>query len=160
MKEHVLSALREQFERWEALLAGLSEAQVSAPLPSSEWSIKDNLAHLWAWQQRSIARMEAALYDREPVYPAWRQGADPDVDTERTNAWIYAACRDLPWAKMHQDWREGFLHFLEAANRITERDLLDSSKYPWMDGRPLVLSLLASYDHHQEHYEKLLVCLG
>jgi hypothetical protein len=31
MKEHILAALREQFERWEELLAGLSESR--SPLP-------------------------------------------------------------------------------------------------------------------------------
>ena len=31
MKDHILAALREQFERWEELLANLSEEQVVAP---------------------------------------------------------------------------------------------------------------------------------
>jgi len=70
-KQQILAALREEFERWEALLAGLSEAQITAPQLDDGWSIKDVIAHLRAWQQRSIARVEAALSDREPDYPDW-----------------------------------------------------------------------------------------
>jgi len=161
MKEHILSALREQFNRWEDMLAGMSEEQITAPLLPSDWSLKDVMAHLMAWQQRSIARMEAALRDREPDFPEWLPGVDPDAEdtTDQTNAWIYETYRDQPWARVHQVWREGFLRFLETGEEIAERDLLDSSRYPWLGGLPLAIILLASYDHHQEHYEKLLAWL-
>jgi hypothetical protein len=58
MKPHILAALREQFDRWEKLLSNLSEEQVTTPYPSSTWSVKDVIAHLMAWQKRSIARMD------------------------------------------------------------------------------------------------------
>jgi hypothetical protein len=158
MKRHILAALREQFERWEALLATLSEEQITAPLSPSHWSVKDEVAHLRAWQQRSIARMEAALLDREPEFPRWAPGLDPeaDGDTDPTNAWIYETHRELPWSTVHQDWRGGFTRFLELGEAIPERDLLDGDRYPWMEGFPLAVILLASYDHHQEHREKLM----
>jgi hypothetical protein len=74
MKEHILAALREQFNRWEELLASMSEAQLTTPHLPSHWSTKDEIAHLWAWQQRSIARLEAALSNREPEFPKWLPG--------------------------------------------------------------------------------------
>jgi hypothetical protein len=30
---------------------------------------------------------------------------------------------------VHQDWREGFLHFLEAGEGISEKDLLDAGAW-------------------------------
>ncbi len=161
MQNHILTALREQFDHWEELLASLSEAQITAPDLPSNWSVKDVIAHLWAWQQRSLARTNAALLNREPDFPHWLPEIDPDGDgnTNQTNAWIYTTYHDLPWSKVHQDWREGFLHFLKSGEGILERDLLDSGKYPWMGGYPLAFVFIASYDHHQEHYEKLLAWL-
>lgn len=165
MKEHILSALREQLERWEVLLAGMTgplgtaEAQVTAPLRQWEWSTKDVVAHVYAWQQRSIARMEAALAGREPEYPQWLPGVVPDSGEDsnaQINAWIYAMHRDLPWSEVHQMWREGYLRFIDLGQALSERDLLDASRYPWMGSYTLADSLIASYDHHQEHYEKLL----
>jgi len=158
MKEHILAALQEQFNRWEEFLSSLTEAQVTAPHLPSHWSTKDEIAHLWAWQQRSIARLEAALSDREPKFPEWVAGLESDAleNTDRVNEWIYQANRDLPWAKVHQNWREGFLRFLELGGKISEIDLLAEGKYSWLNGAPVVFVLVASYDHHQEHWDKMV----
>jgi hypothetical protein len=157
MKEHILAALRELFDRWEELLASLSDEQITAPLLPSRWSVKDEIAHLWAWQQRSIARLEAAFYDREPEFPRWLADVDPESagPPDRTNDWIYETYRDQPWSVVHQNWRSGYLRFLEFGEGFSERDLLDGDRYPWLEGYSLALILLASYDHHQEHLEKL-----
>ncbi|MGE5140725.1 MAG: ClbS/DfsB family four-helix bundle protein [Rudaea sp.] len=157
MKDHILAALREVLDDWQALLSGMSESQVNAPLVPSDWSTKDVMAHLWAWQQRSIARVEAALRDREPEFPVWPAGLDPesDADTEAVNDWIYQANRPLPWSRVYQNWSGGFQRFLELSGAVSERDLLDSSKYTWLGGYPLALILIASYDHHREHLDKL-----
>ncbi len=162
MKEHILSAMREQVARWEALLAGLSSEQIATPLSPSEWAIKDELAHLWAWQQRSIARVRAALDDREPVFPEWAPGVDPEEfsTTDITNAWLYAAYRDQPWNEVYRNWHEGYLHLISLAEQVSERDLLDSGRYAWLGGHPLVFILLATYDHHQEHYDMLKAWLA
>jgi len=159
MKDHILTGLKEQFDQWEEYLASMSEEQIVTPLLPSEWSCKDVMAHLMAWQQRSIARIEAARFKHEPEYPKWPPEMDPDSenDTDRINTWIFETNRDQSWSLVHQTWRKGYLHFLESGEGITERDLLDSGRYPWMKGYPLAGSLLASYDHHQEHLEKLIV---
>jgi hypothetical protein len=162
MKDHILAALREELAQWEALLAGMSEAQRVAPHLPGSWSTKDEIAHLRAWQQRSIARLEAAQRGDEPEFPAWPVTLDPNSEESigQLNEWLFVSARDLPWATVHQQWREGYLHFLAMAEAISERDLLDSSKYPWMEGRPLALVLLSSYDHHQEHLDGLIAWLA
>jgi hypothetical protein len=161
MKDHILAALQEQFKHWEALLASLSETQRTTAQHPSELSTKDIIAHLMAWQQRSIARLEAANSNREPQFPQWTLAADPDSEgnTDIANARIYETYRDQPWEIVHQSWQAGFQKFLDLGNAISERDLLDSNRYPWLEGHPLAFVLIASYDHHQEHYEKLLAWL-
>ncbi len=157
LQAHILSALREQLEQWETLLASLSTGQRQAPLQPSPWTVKDTLVHLWAWQQRSIARLEAAHFGHEPEFPLWLSGVNPNGEgsPDQINAWIYETYRDLPWMQVYTKWRDGYLRFLELGGRISERDLLDSSLYLWMEDYPLANVLLASYDHHQEHLEKL-----
>ncbi len=161
MKDHILTALSEQFNQWEDLLASISEKQITTPHLPSDWSIKDDIAHLMAWQQRSIARLEAAQFNQEPAFPQWLPALDPDSEgnTEQTNAWIYETYREQPWSTVHEQWRAGFLRLLESGERVTERDLLDAGRYPWLAGHPLAFILIASYDHHQEHLEKLLAWL-
>jgi len=158
MQEHILNALREQFNRWEEVLGSLSEAQITAPSFDLNWSIQDVIAHLWGWQQISIARMEGGVQDREPEFPRWvaELGEDWEENADQTNAWIYKTYHEQPWSTVHQNWSEGFLRFLEIGERISERDLLDGDRYPWLGGYSLASILLSSYDHHQEHLEKLM----
>ncbi len=161
MKGHILTALREQLNHWEELLVSLSDEQITAPLVPSHWSTKDVMAHLWAWQQRTIARLEAARLNREPVFPIWLQGVDPDSEefTDQVNGWIYETYKGLPWPEVHRNWRAGYMRFIESGDAISERDLLAQGKYVWLGGAPLAFIMLASYDHHQEHIEKLLAWL-
>jgi hypothetical protein len=160
-KNQIISMLREEFERWENILGGLSEEQISAPNRIAQLSIKDIVAHLMAWQQRSIARMEAGLDNREPVFPKWPEGVDPEVeDVDQINAWIYQTYCDQPWQSVHEAWREGFLHFLELAEAIPEKDLMEVGRYAWLKDYALSAVLLGSYEHHhEEHLEPLLASL-
>jgi hypothetical protein len=156
-KQQILAKLQGEFERWEEMLASLSEAQISAPQLPEDWSIKDVVAHLRSWQQRSIARLQAALDDQAPEYPAWPAQFDPEAEGQPhdLNAWLYNKDRDRPWPSVHQDWRAGFLRFLELGAAIPEKDLLDAKRYAWMEGQPLASSLQASLEHHQEHMDYL-----
>jgi hypothetical protein len=161
MKEHLLAALKEQLNNWEELLDHLSNNQINILLVPSDWSVKDVLSHLRAWQQRSIARLEAAIFDREPIFPNWLPELDPDleVNTDQINAWIYETHRDESWVTVRQNWKDGFSRLLELGESISERDMMDESKYTWMETRPLALILIGTYDHHQEHLDKLLAWL-
>lgn len=158
MKDHILAALREEFNNWEELLASMSDEQITAPHFDYEWSIKDVIAHLWAWQQISIARMEGGLQDREPEFPQWimNLGKDWEENADRVNALTFETNHEKPWSEVYQNWKNGFLRFLELGNEISERNLLDGDRYSWLKGYSLAFILVASYDHHQEHLEKLL----
>jgi hypothetical protein len=157
MRTHILAALHEQFERWDTMLAGLSAQQATARTQPEAWSLSDEVLHLWAWQQRSIARLEAAHADREPVFPEWAPEIDPDAEgqAEAVNAWVIAHYQDRPWPEVYQQWRAGYLRFMEEGAALNEPDLLDASRYPWLNGYPAVWILLASYAHHQEHWDAL-----
>ena len=160
-KQQLLTMLRDVFNHWEKLLAGMPEHEITDPKLPDNWSIKDVVAHLWAWQQRSIARQKAALEDAEPDYASWSTafGSDPEEDVDKTNAWLYEASRDKPWQGVYSDWRAQFLRLLELAEQMPEKDLLDPARYAWMGGDPLSASLEGTYEHHKEHLEQLLAWL-
>jgi hypothetical protein len=120
------------------------------------------MAHLRAWQQRSVARAEAALHDREPDFPKWPGELNPDSEenTDRINAWIHETARNQPWSMVHREWRDGFLRFIELGEAIPEKDFLDLNRYAWLQGHPLSFIYEASYEHHHiDHLEPLLAWL-
>lgn len=168
MKSHMLAALHEQFDQWEQVLADLSEEQINAVPQPGELALKDEIAHLWAWQQRSIARLTAGINNTEPQMPAWwsdtkvtrpEDSDDHEAETDRINARIYETFANRPWPEGYAAWRSGYLRLLELGDAVTEPALLDASRYPWLNGYSLADVLLGTYDHHQEHLDKLLVRL-
>ena len=157
MKDHILTALKEQFERWEELLSYLDDEQLTTPCFDLDWSIKDVMAHLWAWQQISIARMEGGLHNREPEYPRWIVDSveNWEENANLVNAVTFEKYHQKPWSEIYRTWKEEFLRFLYLGDQISERNLLDGDKYSWLNGYALAFILIASYDHHQEHLERL-----
>jgi hypothetical protein len=153
-KAEVMALVRDGFARWDRLLSGLSEAWATAPQAHTALSIKDEVAHLWAWQQRSIARLEAALEDRQPVFPSWPAELEEEKvgEPHAMNAWIYETNRDRPWADVVAAWRAGFLRFLELGEAVPEPDLMQPGRYAWLAGHPLAYILEASYEHHHEDH--------
>ena len=157
-KIHILEDSNEIFNRWQELLSDMSEDDILQPLVPSTWTVKDVVAHLWSWQQASVARAEAAVSNTTPDYPSWWviNGPDPEEDVDRTNAWLYEASKVKPWSTVYLDWRTQFERYLELIRLIPEKDLFEPGRYTWMGGYPLAASPLGSLDHHIEHYDTLV----
>ena len=155
-KTETMNLLEAEFDRWHKLLAELDEPQINMPLTPSIFSIKDTMAHLRAWQQVSIARLEAALLNTLPIMPDWCAGLDPDAaEVDLLNAKIHDLNRQKPWATVHQEWSDGFLKLLNLAQQTSENELLDKEKYAWLNGYALMDVLHGSLEHHLDHYEPL-----
>ncbi len=157
-RQELLNALRQEQDRWENLLAGLSEEQIAARQLPSGLSIKDVVAHLGAWQRLSIARLEAALDNRDPHYSLGPEGLDPDSEEnlEQINAWIHETNLDRSWSDVYRDWKDGFRRFLQLAEALPEEALMQPARYPWLKDARLSAVLAGSYEHHHdEHYEPL-----
>ena len=161
MKDHILAAFKEQFDQWEGLLASLGDDQLTTPIFDEGWSIKDVVNHLWGWQQISLARMEAGVKDLDPEFPEWLTNSpiNWDEDADQTNAWIFKNFHNRSWTEAHQQWREGFLRLLDQAELVSEIDLLNSDRHLWLNGYSLAFILVASYEHHQEHLDKIYAWL-
>ena len=161
-KQQLLTTVRAEYDRWQTALNSLDEAQLTRRTLPADLSIKDVIAHLHAWQQISIARLEAAIAGREPVLPDWLEGRKPDSEEnlEAINAAIRAVYFDQPWPLVYGAWRTGFLHFLDLAAAIPPSDLFDTRRYAWLNGYSLADVLQGSYEHHHdehgEHYATLI----
>jgi len=160
-KMQIVSMLKEEFNCWEELLNSISKEEITTPNLIGNMSIKDTIAHLTVWQQINVARLEAALHNQKPEYPEWHPEFDPELEEElaKINAWIYESRHEQPWSDIHQEWKERFLRFLELAESIPEKNLVEVGKYLWLKEYPLSAVLLGSFEHHAEHREPLLVLL-
>ncbi|MFW9856834.1 MAG: ClbS/DfsB family four-helix bundle protein [Candidatus Thorarchaeota archaeon] len=156
-KNQSIGLLKEMFNTWKNHLSELTENQAFVKRPYSSRSIKDDVAHLWIWQRISVARIEGALNNKSPDLDWWPEEFDPEseADLEKINKWIYEINREKSWKRVYKDWKEGFSRLISLAEKVNENDLVDTDRFSWFEGYPLIAVLEGSYDHHAEHLEGL-----
>jgi hypothetical protein len=146
-KARLLDDLNAEQAQWETLLRDIGEDHMTQPGVAGEWSIKDIVAHLTGWRRRTVGRFQAALRHEPSPAPDWPSHLQTD---DEINAWIYAANRDRPLSDVLRDSREVFQQLVETLDAFPEADLLDSGRFPWMEGSPLTGA--AFFGHfHDEH---------
>jgi hypothetical protein len=156
-KKGLIQDLREIFEQWEGLLSELDEPQAVQPGRMDDWSVKDILGHLTAWQKITAARLEAGLHGGEPDFSEWPPEFDfiDEDDVDHINVWIYRRYQHGSWQSISQEWKSRFLEVIGLAEAVPEAVLLEEGKYPWLNQYPLGAVLVGTFNHHKEHLEAL-----
>ena len=146
-KAQLLDDLRDEQARWEALLQDIGEEHMTQPGVAADWSIKDIVAHLTGWRQRTVGRLRAALRHEPAPPPPW----PPHLQTDdEINAWIYAASRDRPLADVLRESRNVFQQLVETLDAFPEAELLDPTRFPWWEGEPPTGAAFFAH-FHEEH---------
>ena len=148
-KAEVLEMMERGYTAFEALLAPLSEVQLTEPGVSGDWSLKDILVHIATWQGRAAQILEAAQRNEQPQLT-------PPIKTEEEmdqfNNATFAANRSRPLAEVKQDFHTSYQQLLAATRALDEADLLDPGRFAWMKGNALWKTVEGdSFGHYDEH---------
>jgi hypothetical protein len=143
-------ALRESIEagraRLDAVLAGYDDLAMLDRV-DDEWTRKDVVAHLEAWERRVVE-----------ILAALRAGEDPSrgKETDELNAEFYARDRDRPLADVRQAERDAYDELLASIDGASDEELFDGSRFGWTNGDPLAGWFRGNSDeHYREHLEQL-----
>lgn len=146
-KTQLLSELQDEQTAWEAVLSAIDDTHMTEPGVAGEWSIKDIVAHLTGWRQRTVSRFQAALQHQPAPTPHWPSDLQND---DEINAWMIASNRDRPLSAILQDDHAVFQQLLDTLSAFPEAELMDSHRFAWLEGEPL--SGAAFFAHlHEEH---------
>ncbi len=149
-KEQLLGMLRAERARWEALLVQVGEARMNLSGVTGEWSVKDIVAHLTAWESRVVAWLSAVRAETWPAPPAW----PTNLDEDQTNDWIYKANRGRRLSDILNDSRRVFDQLLEGLAELSDQDLTAINRFEWLGGNSLLEAIPGnSYAHYQVHGE-------
>jgi hypothetical protein len=122
-KSELLEQIRSRHERLENLLARLSPGQMLQPGVSGEWSVKDVLAHLSAWERRMVGWVGMLMRGEIPA------GAPENWDDiHRMNAESYARDKHKPPQEVLAEFRAAHLTALDLAESLSEAQL--QTDYP------------------------------
>jgi hypothetical protein len=139
-------------ESWEALAAVVSELDEPHVVrrDPGEWSVKDVLAHIAAWEKFVITNQFLGLP------PAEALGMEPEViarhDEDEMNAILFERNRDRPLAEVQSDWFETHRWLMSEIARLTQEQLAAPTRCIGPEARPLAEWIVFNtYDHYEDH---------
>lgn len=147
-KQQFLNTLKTERARWQALLDEVGEGRMERGGVTGEWSVKDIVAHISAWESRPIAWFNALHSGTPPEPPQW-----PADKTEvQINAWIFNANRHRPLAEVLAESQHSFAQIVTGIESAPEEAL--STRYAWLNRRAMLDALPGNtYEHYHEHGE-------
>jgi len=149
-KKQLLAEMQSEQAAWLALLDEIGEENMTQPEAASGWSIKDIVAHITGWRRRTVLRFRAALDPTVDMTPYWPTELDEDDEVDEINAWIYKANRDRPLADVLNDSREVFQQLVAEVSALSDEQLNDPQRFPWLEGERLTGAFIFGH-FHEEH---------
>lgn len=156
-KDDLLRRIAASWGALAAIIAPLSETEMTAR-PGGQWSVKDNLAHLAAWEGRAIALLTRGQTMRESF------GLPPDTpegeDTSHINGILWERHKDDSLPEVLEWWRGTHAALLRALAPFTHRQL--SEPYSGTtEGEPLGGVVMGNtVGHYPEHAKMITDVVG
>src|SRR5947209_10430789 len=104
-KAQLLDEMNSGYTALETVLAPLDQQQMTTPGVNGDWSIKDILAHLAAWQNYLVIRLQAAVRNETPAMLGISSGGDEGSALDRLNAGFYEENKSRPLDDVMADLR-------------------------------------------------------
>jgi hypothetical protein len=142
----LLTAIAAGRARFEDALARVPDTAMLDRV-DDEWTRKDVVSHIEAWERRVVTLVEAL-----------RAGETPGdaVETDELNARFYVAGRDRTLADVRRGEASAYAAMLAEIDACTDEELFDGGHFGWTDGDPLADWFRANGDEHtDEHLEQL-----
>lgn len=139
---------------YDALQTELDKLTPNAMVESGvvgEWSVKDVLAHLFAWQQMTLGWYRAGKRGETPVTPSekytWRE--IPALNQE-----IYETHHDRPLKKVQTALNASHREALDLIETMTDDELFTPKVYAWTKTTTLGSYLTSATSSHYEWARK------
>jgi len=152
-KAGFLDTMRAERERWEALLAEVGELRMERPGVAGDWSVRDIIAHVTAYERGLVEWLEAASRGESVGFPVLDH---PDVDYR--NAAILRESEDRSLEDILLESQRVFERLLQMVQALSETELIDPHrtewyvKPRWKEARPLWKCIADdSYGHYHQH---------
>ena len=149
IKSELLAELDQEWANVERICFGMSEADMLAPGVEGEWSVKDILCHLSAWEKYLLDRLGYVLTGQHPLYPAMSSWDD----VHRFNAKVYADNKDRPLTSVIIEFRSLYRGVMTVLESLDDEVLNQPDFYDFPDDALTLLQLIRAntYEHYREH---------
>lgn len=129
------------------LITPLSEFQMMEAGVEGEWSIKDILAHIAAWERLAHDRLQAALTGNPLKFPL----ITSDAHVEQFNAEIFQSNLDKPLPEVWAEFEEAHIRLIALIEELPSDALHQSLPFDWAG--KLTYQLVISSNTHWHYIE-------
>ena len=149
IKSELLAELDQEWANVERICFGMSEADMLTPGVEGDWSVKDILCHLSAWEKYLLDRLGYILTKQHPLYPAMSSWDD----VHRFNAQVYADNKDRPLTSVIIEFRNLYRGVMAVLESLDDQVLNQPYTYDFSDDALTLLQLIRAntYEHYREH---------
>ena len=127
-KDELLTQSQANYDALLALIAPLSQSDLSAPGVNGQWSVKDVLAHLYAWHTMFFIWYEEGMAGGKAEMPApgfkWS-------DTPALNEQIYQQHKDKNYDQVSADLGASHARMMKILQSHTDEELFTKKRYKW-----------------------------
>lgn len=151
-KQELLEVTRSSRAALDAEITQLTDAQMLERGVTGDWSVKDSLAHISAWERMFIGWIDALMRGQRPNRPeiigeAW---------TDSTNARLYDETRDKSLADVRAESQASYEAMLALIERLSEDELFDPQHFPWARGREIAPWVRGNADEHYDEHREMI----
>ena len=151
-KDELLDALEDEREKLIEAIDDLSDEVMLEQGVIGEWSVKDILAHLNAWEAELIKLL---WHVRQGQKPATAQMQEAEVDAR--NQVYFVQSRERPLELVLTDFEGIRKQTIRRVEAFSNKELTDPARYGWLKGRALWERITEdSYAHDAEHTADIL----
>lgn len=148
-KQTLLDSMNTGYTSFTALLAPLSEQQLTTPGVNTTWSVKDNLTHLTAWQKRTLTKIQAVRNNVDFIDPL-----PEDAIEEEVNEQFYQQNKDRSLADVLAEFHAVHQQLVENVQAMSDEEL--NRPLSWQDNKPIWESISGNTGEHYADHEQIV----
>ncbi len=146
-KTEILAALKSEREKFMDTIDGLSAEAMREPGVVGKWSVKDIVSHISQWEAEMVRLLFEASQGQKPTTIHFSEKETDIVNSE----WQQEAA-SRPLERVMADFQAVRKQTIRRVEGLSQQDLSDPNRYPWLRGQPLENWIAGdSFDHEAEH---------
>ncbi|MEK6572795.1 MAG: ClbS/DfsB family four-helix bundle protein [Chloroflexota bacterium] len=151
-KSELISTLEASRKTLLVTIDGLSDEEMTRPGAMGDWSVKDLLSHLTAWEAELVTMLAQARQGKKPPFA--------DVSSSQTdalNAQWHNETKDRPLERVLIDFHGVRKQTVKQVESFSDEELNDPKLYKWLKDSPLWKWIAnETFEHEAEHTEQII----
>jgi uncharacterized damage-inducible protein DinB len=140
-----LRFFREDHRKLKQTLAKLTKSQIVNDIIMGDWSVKDVIAHISAWNLEITRSIDEVLQKKAPWYLSKGETAFNIAEVEKRRDWSLQEVLD--------EWESSFDSLTHRIEEITAEEWNIDTGLSWADGSALSMASLFGYRYRGEGHE-------